>query len=139
MRTITIDAVSDIKTNNLGTSAKIKAGNESFYVNEDPSPLVGKQVEVEITEKTSARGNKYSIAKILKTVSGGASHSWNNYETMAKLAHGLACELEPDGIQADTGTTTIDRSIARAAITNTVMIAFSNGKVDLNDDSDIPF
>ena len=155
---ITIEQVSDIKNDDRGTSAKIKCGADSYYVNQDPTQYQGKQVEVEVTEKTSAKGNKYKIAKILKVVEGvaggagnGQGVSWRDYEKMAGLAHALAKGLEPDEVDMEatgerdgetvvTPLVKIDRSHARAAILNTVMINFANGKIRLDDDGDqIPF
>lgn len=147
---IKIDSFSDLKTTDRGPSAKIKAGNDTYYVNEDPTNLVGKTVEMEVTEKISAKGNKYKIAKIIKVLEAAASSgnghgiSWDDYRQMAEAAHELAMKLEAD-VFADNGQegvpiVTVDRSHARAAILNTVMIAFSNGKIanPLIDD-DMPF
>jgi hypothetical protein len=79
----------------------------------------------------------------------GKKVSWDNYRAMAEAAHELAMKLEPDSIRAielsdpneSLGTTTtIDRSTARAAILNTVMIAYSNGKIFVPAvDDDIPW
>lgn len=64
---------------------------------------------------------------------GNGSIAWDEYEEMAKMAHSLASELEPDGSgptdDPNRVYSIIDRSAARAAILNTVMIAFSNGKI----------
>lgn len=149
---ITIDSFSDLKQTDRGPSAKIKAGNESFYVNEDPTNLVGKTVEIEVTEKTSAKGNKYRIAKITKVLEkaggsngAGGGITWEEYRTMAQLAHALAATLEPDALETNQGegpsVVNVDRSTARAAILNTVMIAFSNGKIAAPeaDDEEMPF
>lgn len=137
-----IDSFSDLKQGERGPSAKIKCGNSSYYVNEDPTNLVGKDVEAEITEKTSAKGNKYSIARIIKVLeekSAGAQASngkvaWLEYQIVAKAAHALALDLEPD---YEAGN--IDRSAARAAIVNTAMIAFANGKISMPEVEETPF
>jgi len=68
---------------------------------------------------------------------------WEDYRRMAEHAHMLAARLEPDGTetsQSDNNfqATLIDRSAARAAILNTVMIAFSNGKIALPKQPDEP-
>lgn len=145
---IKIDSFSDLKQTDRGPSAKISAGGHSYYVNEDPTSLVGKTVEIEVTEKTSAKGNKYSIAKIVKVIeaagngNGNGHISWDDYRAMAEAAHGLASKLEPDSINIvgeNDPSTIIDRSTARAAILNTVMIAYSNGKIFVPVDDDMPF
>lgn len=151
---VKIDKVTDVKSDQRGTSCKMHAGNSYWFVNEDATPLAGKEVEIDVTEKTSAKGNKYSIAKIVKVLEGAApgggggngnGHiAWSEYEQMAGLAHQLALTMEPDAV-ADHGQEgapiiTVDRSTARAAILNTVMIAFSNGKISLPAaDDDMPF
>lgn len=144
---IKIESVSDLKQTERGPSCKIKASDgKSYYVNEDCTSHIGKTVEVEVTEKTSAKGNKYNIAKILKVheaeaatpVSNGGPPSWAAYAHLMKEAHNLALELEPDGLGE--GAILVDRSQGRAAIVNTIMIAFSNGKIKIEEDPDtIPF
>lgn len=143
---IHVDQVTDVKTGPYGVSSKIIAGSDHYFVNDDATKYVGKTLELEVSEKTSKTGNKYKIAKILKVVesaaaSNGNGHghaiSWFDYRAMAQAAHELAKELEPD--QFDAGLSTIDRSTARAAILNTVMIAYSNGKVVVPTDDDMPF
>lgn len=135
-----IDSFSDLKSTERGPSAKIKCGNNTYYVNEDPTNFVGKDVEAEITEKTSAKGNKYSIAKIVKVIEGAAGKSnghitWDDYRAMAEAAHELAMKMEPDAPEGG-----IDRSAARAAILNTVMIAYSNGKIIVpTEDDNVPW
>jgi len=51
---------------------------------------------------------------------------WSDWSLMCRAAHELACLLEPD----DQGEHICERSNARAALVNTVMIAFSNGKLE---------
>jgi hypothetical protein len=145
---IKIDSFSDLKQTDRGPSAKIKAGNDSYYVNEDPTNLVGKTVEIEVVEKTSAKGNKYKIATIKKVIDAAAGNgngkiTWDDYRAMAEAAHGLAAKLEPDGWKSasDLGEATliVDRSTARAAILNTVMIAYSKGDIFVPVDDDMPF
>lgn len=145
---VKIDQVSDVKVGQYGPSSKIKCGNNSYFVNEDATPLVGKTVEITTEEKTSAKGNKYQIAKIVKVIeeAAAAQHNghqvrWNDYAVMATLAHELAKQLEPDMEPAPESTAPlVDRSTARAAIINTAMIAFTNGKITLSEgEDDIPF
>lgn len=148
---VKIESFSDLKQTDRGPSAKIMASGKSYYVNTDPTNLIGKTVEITVTEKTSAKGNKYAIATIDRVVESAASNghsgavSWSEYEQMARLAHALAAALEPNVesvLDPDDGKLAhpeIDRSPARAAILNTVMIAFSNGKVALPEEEPTPF
>lgn len=146
---IHVDSVTDVKTGQYGVSSKIVSGSDHYFVNEDATKYVGKTLEVEVSEKTSKSGNKYKIAKILREITGssggGNGHiAWSQYEHMAKLAHGLAVSLEPDEIETGDENSIplmkVDRSASRAAILNTVMIAFSNGKISLPEDADeMPF
>jgi hypothetical protein len=76
------------------------------------------------------------------TASKGASNGqikWNDYAEMKRQAHKLALELEPDSTDRDTVTVTVlDRAQARAALVNTDMIAFSNGKIAMEEDQPPP-
>ncbi len=154
--TTIIKSFSDLKENEYGPSAKVKLGNnEQVYINEDPTNLVGKTVDIDVNVKTSQKtGKQYKIGKIIKiyeataTASNGNGNgkiTWDAYRAMAEAAHDLAHKLEPDGVAPhiegdDHGYhTTVDRSTARAAILNTVMIAYSNGKIVIPaDEDDIP-
>lgn len=154
---IRIDSVSDIKTGQYGVSSKIKAGNESYYANEDATPYIGHSVDAEISEKKSAKGNIYKIAKILgiakvqqspaESAHDGHALTWEQYETIIKDAHRLISELEPDGYGGPINggedapqLITIDRSRARVAFLSTIVIAASNGKIAVGDDDPgIPF
>ena len=51
---------------------------------------------------------------------------WSDWSLVCRAAHELACLLEPD----DQGEHICEWSNARAALVNTVMIAFSNGKLE---------
>jgi hypothetical protein len=139
---IKVDSVSDVKTNDKGTSSKITSGNVNYFVNEDATPHIGKTVEITSEERTSRAGNKYNVAKIVKVL--GEAHAgnsggilWDDYQTAMKLAHSHAIALEPD-ITDEDGRTLVDRSAARAALVNTAMIAYTNGKVYMPPD-EIPF
>ena len=147
MPAIHIDKVSDIKTNDKGSSSKIHHGNDFYYINSDGTQYAGKDVEIDFEEKTSAKGHKYKVARILKVIEPPASNgraagiTWDEYRAMAQAAHELADKLEPDGYSSgiDGQQTLMDRSTARAAILNTVMIAYSNGRIVVPDDEDMPF
>lgn len=158
METIKIESFSDMKTDQRGVSAKIKAAvtNDVYYVNEDPTSLVGKMVEIEVTEKTSQKGNKYKVAKITKVLeqkSSSGNHAsngkvpWLEYQIVAKAAHALALDLEPDGLSekqvelnsGDLPITIVDRSQARIALVQTVLVAFRDGKLDMPEVEETPF
>lgn len=111
-------------------------------------PARGQQFNVEVTLMES-NGKTYRKARLVGTqapaptqssagtssspapVSNGNrstpyTHPWSEYESMFKRAHRLALELEPgvDGIRA------------RSAICNTIMIAFTDGKIKPPDSAD---
>lgn len=162
LETFKIDAVSGVKTNQYGEYFSIKVGNRWINVQGAPdASLKGRTVDAET--KTSKDG-KYIWAKInapkeAPPPAQQANGSWEHYAHMARVAHALAADLEPDDLEQTTeqgGTpivlkVNVDRSHARAAILNTVMIAYSNGKVALpaepeppefgpnQQDDDIPF
>ncbi len=152
-----IESFSDLKTNEYGPSAKVKLGNgQQLFINEDPTNLVGKTVDIDVKEKTSQKtGKNYTVGKITKVYEATATTSngngnggngkitWDAYRAMAEAAHGLAVKLEPDVEDVAQGGgdnfIKVDRSTARAAILNTVMIAYSNGKIVVPaDEDDIP-
>src|SRR5689334_17648758 len=153
MPTITIDRVSDIKQGQYGLSSKIHAGNDAYYVNSDATEYTGKTVDVEFTEKKSAKGNVYKIAKILgiakeqPAYANGATQPWSEWEAMAARAHALAKLLEPDefvfppqgGSEDPERFVRVDRSRARMAFVATVLIAFSNGKIADDGEDLVPF
>lgn len=148
---ITITQVTDVKPDSRGgMSSKIHAGNDQYFVNQDATNLNGKTVEISYEEKTSKKGNKYKVANILKVIeaqsgngNGNGAVHWAAYHAMMRLAYAAAVEVEPDislGCTADGIESKVDRSKARAAIVNTVMIAFTNGKLKHDElDDDIPF
>ncbi len=153
---VRIDRVSDAKQGQYGWSSKIYFGDASCYINSDGTNLVGKTVDLETTEKFSKTGNKYLVGKVGRvlenaepaaaTQNGNGKITWDAYRAMAEAAHELANKLEPDGHAVSGGEgipeqmTLMDRSTARAAILNTVMIAYSNGKIFVPAvDDDIPW
>ncbi len=88
-------------------------------------------------ETTSSNGNGPK-ADDTWSQNSGKKVPWEGCIVFAKAAHELALELEPDSIRAielsdpndSPGTiATIDRSTARAAILNTLMIAYTGGKI----------
>lgn len=145
---IQVTEVSDIKTTERGTSSKIHAGNDYYYINEDGRQYIGKTLEIESQEKTSGAGRKYKVATIVKVLSGQTESAkgngkleWSEYDKLARVAHKLALELEPDSIGAPLSdndpTAVIDRSRARITFVNTALMALKDGKLCLDDD--IPF
>jgi hypothetical protein len=154
---VTIDKISDIKQGQRGgVSSKIHAGNDYWYVNEDGSHYVGQVVQFDEEHKQSAKGNKYRIAHNVKVVeqpttqqyANGATQPWSEWEAMAARAHALAKVLEPDefvfppqgGSEDPERLVRVDRSMARMRFVNTVLIAFSNGKIAADEDEGpVPF
>jgi len=144
---LTIESFSDYKKTDRGPSAKIKATNgDLIYINEEPGPLVGKTVDMDVNEKTSQKGNRYKVGKILKVYEGSEAGSsndkitWDAYRAMAEAAHDLAKKLEPDRIDSGGGENfvTVDRSAARVRFTNNVMMAYANGKIVVPEEEDDP-
>ena len=76
---------------------------------------------------------------------GGSVPTCEQVEVIARWAHGLAIEFEPDGYSAAdeaNGTAAqivVDRSRARMAFVSTLIIAFSNGKIAADEPSGSPF
>ena len=111
-------------------------GGEWYSMPGDQRKLYNKTVDVEVKGKWA----RLIAAPVLSNGHGNAAASasvtWDDYREMMERAHVAASGLEPDSPEA------------RAAIVNTVMIAFSNGKVSLPKqdpeqappiDDDIPF
>jgi hypothetical protein len=151
----TIDKVSDVKVGQYGPSSKVQSGSDFYFVKEDATPLIGKTVEADVNEKTSQKtGNRYKVAKILKVIesapapaqqNGNGKITWDAYRAMAEAAHELATKLEPDEFTVHPDENSdmavrvrADRAGARAAITNTCLIAYSNGKIFVREDDDEP-
>jgi hypothetical protein len=151
----TIESFTDYKKNEYGPSAKVRLGTgEVCFINEEPDPLVGKTVEIEVTDKPNRAGTRtYKIGKIGKiyeatatTANGNSNGSfrqitWDDYRSLAEAAHALAKQLEPDeGIVVDGAGRVIDRSPARVGFVNNVMRAYADGRfiVPKDDEDDTP-
>lgn len=152
MQKIRISNVTDAKQGQYGWSSKVWYGNnEYFYVNSDATPHIGKLVEAEILPKP---GKNYKVGKIVvpiddreatATASNGNSNgakiiTWDVYRAMAEAAHSLAMKLEPDEVSEAEGNrpkmVRTNRSKSRAAIMNTILIAYANGKIFVPEDED---
>ncbi len=155
MQTI-IESFSDYKpTGERGPSAKIKTANgEWCFINQDPTPLVGKTVDIDIRQPD---GKRYKIGKIIKVYEATATASaqsangngngagkitWDDYRKVAEAAHELAMKFEPDedaGTGVEGKLQIIDRSPARVGFVNNVMRAYADGRFIVpkeDDDSD---
>ncbi len=146
----TIESFTDYKKNEYGPSAKVRLGTgEVCFINEEPDPLVGKTVEIEVTDKPNRAGTRtYKIGKIGRiyeqstataTASNGNSNgsygkiTWDDYRKVAEAAHELAMKFEPDEATVTTNsegstTTHVDRSPARVGFVNNVMRAYAEGR-----------
>ncbi len=154
-----IESFSDYKKNEYGPSAKVKLGNGDYvFINEEPAPLVGKTVDIEVNEKPNKAGTRtYKVGKITKVYEATATTSaqsangngngykqitWDDYRKVAEAAHELACKFEPDtinGLEEDNSTTVVDRSPARVGFVNNVMRAYAEGRFIVpKDEDDIP-
>jgi hypothetical protein len=135
----------------------VRVGKDTWYnCFMDEKPTRGQKLNVDVKE-SEYNGKTYRWAEIVKAAQtsaapapaaqNGAGHSgamsFDDCETVAREAHRLALELEPDDVNLN-----LDRAQARAAIVNTFMIAFTNGKIaapeggpppPTDDDDRIPF
>lgn len=110
-------------------------GGEWYSMPGDQRKLYNKTVDVEVKGKWARLITAPVSSNGHGSAAPAASVTWEDYRQMMRLAHSEATDLEHDDPQA------------RAAIVNTVMIAFSNGKVSLPkqdeapepDQDDIPF
>ncbi len=137
MQTI-IESFSDYKKTERGPSAKIKLGTGDWcFINEDPAPLVGRTVDIDLRQPEGKRYKVGTITKVYEataTASNGNSNgkiTWDDYRKVAEAAHELACKFEPDtinGLEEDNSTTVVDRSPARVGFVNNVMRAYAEGR-----------
>lgn len=136
------EVTGEVKQNRDGQSyLNVKA--QSKYLNlafpDSPFPIkVGDMVEIgEIKEsKYRGRDGKEKISRWAtlaekqpekqEEANNGKISFWSYVDAM-KMAHRIALELEPD----DQGEHICERSRARAALVNTMMIALKDGKIDL--------
>ena len=148
----------------------VKSGGDhwyDFYVSEKPT--VGKTYRVIVTDRTGSNGRIYQLAKLAPLATQPQAQSATNgngavkpaeeqpkepapqapkdnriplaeWCAAAKAFHVLAKELEPDETN-EQGMFIHERSQARAAMVNTAMIAFSNGKISLElpEEDSMPF
>jgi len=91
--------------------------------------------------------NETSAAQTSDNQNGRRGIEWWDYIQAMRGAHTIAAELEPDDIPGDPDARPKDRSTARAALVNTMMISLSMGQLSLppkepegpKDDDSIPF
>ncbi len=153
-----IESFSDYKKNEYGPSAKVKLGNGDYvFINEEPAPLVGKTVDIEVNEKPNKAGTRtYKVGKITKVYEATATTSngngngssykqitWDDYRKLAEAAHELALRLEPDEVKMDDlenrAVVMADRSPARVGFVNNVMRAYAEGRFIVpKEEDDIP-
>ncbi len=158
-----IESFSDYKKNEYGPSAKVKLSNGDFvFINEEPAPLVGKTVDIQVNEKPNKAGTRtYKVGKIAKVYEATATTSaqsangngngykqitWDDYRKLAEMVHELAMKLEPDaitetGVDRDGGLiqAKVDRSPARVGFVNNVMRAYAEGRFIVpQEEDDIP-
>ena len=133
----------------------VKAGDGNWYnLIRDAKPANGDRYSVDVKE-TEFKGRVYRWATIVQAQSAAPDQranqspnnghiSWEDYQSMARLAHELAMEMEPDETGAESHFE--DRSQARASIMNTILRDYANGRIALPKedplppaDDDIPF
>ena len=159
---ITVEAVTKkprIFNNQLIWGVKTDDGTwYSLYVEDQPTK--GASYECIVTENKGKDGRTYFDAKPIRPAmapepapqsqtngaaapaeapkpapvyTGPTKIAWLDWQTMTRAAHAMAMELEPDQAAVSASNPLFDRSTARIAMVNTIMIAFSNGKLDLPD------
>lgn len=129
----------------------VKCGANWYSLYQLKPPAKGETLNVTVESHKGRDGRDFLDAyPIIETPPAKAQPAasnghipWEDYQRMAEHAHALAASLEPDtlgkgGENEELVVRTVDRSAARAAIVNTVMIAFSNGKIALPAASDQP-
>lgn len=144
MSQVTIEAVTKVKTtkNNkpfIGVMIGGKWYNAEWAFSMDPAPMKGKTVDVEslpnsdwIKIASVAKSEQFKaqppagFSQVrpkpeaqLPKIENAPKIPWSEYKLMLIEAHNLASQLESEPVDAQ----------ARAAIVNTVMIAFTNGKI----------
>jgi len=121
----------------------VKSEDGNWYnVITNEKPALNTKIEAEVKE-SNFNGRTYRWAtpisrepKASAAISNGHI-AWEDYKRMALEAGNLAHMLESDlPGDKENGDPFVDRSQARAAIVNTLMIAFSNGKIALPKDEE---
>lgn len=125
----------------------VKSGETWFNLKTDKQPRVGDVLDVDVKE-TEYKGKIYRWATINETQPepteekrasaspASTRPTWTEVKIVLREAHFIALELEPD---VESGA---DRAAARAAIVNTVIIAFTKQGFDLDlpdAADDVPF
>ena len=153
-----VEAVGQDKQGQYGPYTSVKVGGVWYTVNGTGAEWANKEIKFDVQDK-----GKYKVGKNVEIVEtappAGASGASGTSQAGAvplsewmvamRELHKIAAELEPDELANEGGDQTtggeahtvplvkVDRSMARAAILNTCMIALSNGKIDMTDD--VPF
>lgn len=153
MPTIKVDAVTKESKEARGRKYwGVKVGNDWINVVTDTKPEKGQTLQVGEIKVSESGGRTYRWAQVdekaqqSKQANNNGHIPWHEYERLARVAHTLALSLEPD----ETGSEAHfeDRSQARIALVQTVLVALRDGKVALPKDEpeegppaedDIPF
>ena len=118
---------------NIGTIKESPVGDRIFREAEIIGPAAQGAIasgQPEPLKPAPGSGNGWPARESAPTGQPAASNGkikWSDWQQITEVAHELACKLEPD----DQGEHVCERSVARAALVNTVLIAFSNGKLEL--------
>jgi hypothetical protein len=110
----------------------------------EAKPAKGETIDVNITERRGNNGQSYKDAfpvmpplapEPVEVKAAPKQITWDSTREFIKAAHNVALVLEPDEID-DGNAVRTDRSTARAAITNTLVIAYTSGKILVPDEAD---
>lgn len=130
MRVKVQSCTKELRTTAQGTEyTGIKINSQWYNIQGDHRNLYNKEVDLEIKGKWAKLLTPPAPAAAPSAAQHGKPLAWFDYIQAMRDAHAVALELEPDIPTGDTGVQ--DRSQARAALVDTMLIAVSNGKVAL--------
>ncbi len=110
----------------------IMVNGQWYSIEGDHRKLYNKEVDLEIKGKWARLAQQQNGNGQAPTPQPKAQESnWEEYKTMVFLAKGLVDMIEPDVKRDDLGDLYIDRSQARVALMQTVLVAFRDGKITL--------
>lgn len=130
------EGVLQVKVGNKIEISEPSQFGKSWYarLNSIEIPIAKQETKPEPAKEIASNGNGNHAP------AGSGKIPWLEFVAAFKGAHAMALEAEPDKV--DGGLSTIDRSQARAALVNTAIIAFSNGRIEapeLEAQEDAPF
>jgi hypothetical protein len=111
-------------------------GGQWYNMPGDMRKYFNKEIDVEVKGKWARLIESTPQQQGSTSRNGHAGVEWWDYKRMMEYAHSMAKELEPDVVVEENQGAHVDRSRARSAILNSVMIAFADGKIVLPKEED---